>query len=100
MNFNVTTYEKFTDNEFRFLTAANLVETTHCQFSMELSKNPICSYLERPLKCSAFFRQHICVRPDFLHVLEPKTYHHTLNIEVYMKIQLSLVKQDRRLAKM
>lgn len=34
MNFNVTTYEKFTDNEFRFLTAANLLETTHCQFSM------------------------------------------------------------------
>ena len=71
MDFNLAVNEKFIDYVFRFLIAINLYETTTYHFFGIPSKNNIFIFSEKAIKYSSLSQIHICVRLDFLHVLQP-----------------------------
>ena len=65
--------------------AVHLQETTTCQ-----RRTATTVYLKRLLQFTSLFQPRICVRPDRLHMLQPKTCQQTdLSAETGVRTQLS-----------
>lgn len=65
-----------------------------------ISKNSP-GFLKRLLKCFSLFQLYICVRPHFLHGLQPNYHNVTMDEEENMRLELPSTKPDiKRFAKM
>lgn len=87
MNFKVTAYDKFIDKVSDSTLQLLFKKLPFLNFGVVSEKH---NHKEL-LKYFSFFYLHIFVRPDFLHILQPKQHIGTNKSEVDTKIQLSSI---------
>ena len=91
IDFILTEYEEFTN-----ITSDSTLQLTLKKLPMSnagiVSKNNH-NFWKMPLKDSCFLQLHICVRPDFRQLLQPKQ-HFATDYGADMRIQLSSAKSD------
>lgn len=90
MDFNVTEYAKLIDVFSDYLLQFSFMKLPFEFWCSVKGRNP--QIYKNAIKTLFPFLLHICVSPDFLHILQPKKTHNIwLNVEANMRIQCLLL---------
>lgn len=100
VDLNVTQWEKLIDIDSSSTQQLNFKKLSHAELWCNIEEN-IRNYFKRQLKYSSLFQLQVCIRLDFLHLLQPNNKSQQIECRNKVRLQLSSISQTlKRVAKM